>query len=67
MSSPKSEPARTVTLQANEVTHAATFPVRRIVLDFVLEDIGLTDCHGGRGTVSADAAMGSGIWEAWHA
>ena len=41
------EQMRTITLRVNGTTHTATVPVRKTLLDFVREDLMLTDSHAG--------------------
>ena len=47
MASPTPEIYRTITLQVNGVSHTATVPVRKTLLDFVREDLMLTGSHAG--------------------
>ena len=47
MLNPTPEQLRTITLKVNGVTHAATVPVRKTLLDFVREDLMLTGSHAG--------------------
>ena len=41
------EQTRTITLTVNGLTHTATVPVRKTLLDFVREDLLLTGAHAG--------------------
>jgi len=41
------EQTRTITLTVNSLTHTATVPVRKTLLDFVREDLLLTGAHAG--------------------
>ena len=47
MLNPTPEQLRTITLKVNGVTHTATIPVRKTLLDFVREDLMLTGSHAG--------------------
>jgi carbon-monoxide dehydrogenase small subunit len=47
MSPPPPEQTRTITLQVNGLTHTASVPVRKTLLDFVREDLMLTGSHAG--------------------
>ncbi len=47
MLNPTPEQLRTITLKVNRVTHSATIPVRKTLLDFVREDLILTGSHAG--------------------
>jgi carbon-monoxide dehydrogenase small subunit len=47
MSPPTPEQTQTITLQVNGLTHTATVPVRKTLLDFVREDLMLTGSHAG--------------------
>ena len=47
MSSPTPEQMCTITVTVNGVTHTATVPARKTLLDFVREDLLLTGSHAG--------------------
>ena len=47
MLNPTPEQLRTITLKVNGVSHTATIPVRKTLLDFVREDLMLTGSHAG--------------------
>jgi carbon-monoxide dehydrogenase small subunit len=47
MSSPTPEQRCTITVTVNGVTHTATVPARKTLLDFVREDLLLTGSHAG--------------------